>query len=232
MSHATVLLPSILLGRASVEPLAEALNRRGCSTTVADTDGVDTPSRLAGRYRNAARPRDGVGGATWIAHSNAGLYLPSILRERPRDIGILVDASLPDEQPPHASVTGDRLAAIRQLADESDRLPTWVDWWSVEQRAHLELDEEQLRTLRESGPRLPLSYFTAEIDVPHDWHQLPAGYLSFDGPYVDERERMAAVGWPTTHVSTGHLGLITRPGEVAEAILDLARRLRTAPGAP
>lgn len=216
-----VLLPSVLLGPPSTAPLAASLKEEGRSVVVADTDGATTPEEVAARYRDVL-PN---GPATCVAHSNAGLYLPRILRDRPGDIGIFVDASVPEDSP-HVSASGLRLHALLQLADESGQLPAWVDWWSAQQLSELLPDPEQRRILRRASPRMPLSYFTAEIDVPADWYDVPAAYVSFDGGYVSNRERMATAGRPTGHVAGGHLSLLTRPRDVASAILEMESSLR------
>ena len=205
--------------------LAECLRRAGRVVTIADTTGADTPEELATRYRDCAEMNEGRS-LTWVAHSNAGMYLPRVLRDRPGDIGIFVDASLPAESPPYVSASGARLQAVRSLAGAADFVPAWPDWWDTEQLQELLPDQEQRQALRRSCPRLPLSYFTAEIDVPRDWQLLHAGYLCFDGGYVGERDRMRSAGWPTAHVSLGHLGLLTGPDTVADAVRELEARLR------
>lgn len=212
-----VLMPSVLLGAPSVAPLAVCLEELGRSVRVADTAGASTPEEVAARYR-AAVPD---GPVTCVAHSNAGLYLSRLVRDRPGAVGILVDASLPVDDPPHVSAAGARLEALRELADTSGRLPGWVDWWAAEQLRELVPDADQRHALRGAGPRLPLSYFTSDIDAPEDWRTIPAGYLSFDGGYVGHRERMSSQGWPTRHVPGGHLSLLTKPREVALAIVEL-----------
>jgi hypothetical protein len=221
-----VLLPSVLLGASSVLPLAASLKEFGRTVDLADTAGATTPGEVAARYRKATPGTK----ATWVAHSNAGLYLPAILRDRPGDIGIFVDASVPCDAPPHVSASGMRLRALENLGDGSGLLTAWVDWWSDEQLTELLPDAGQRRLLRKASPRLPLSYFTAEVDVPDDWSEVPAAYVSFNGGYVRDRERMAKEGRPTRHVTGGHLNILTRPRDVAVAILDLESSLRELDG--
>ncbi len=221
MDRPIVLLPSVLLGPASWGPTAEALRALGRDVTVADTRGAMRPAEVRARYVAAAPPS----AATWVGHSNAGLYLPAILRDRDGDIGIFVDASVPEDAPTCVSAQGPRLEAVRELAGPSGSVPGWVDWWSEEQLAQLLPDAGLQQVLRDDAAPLPLAYFTSPVDIPAGWVTVAAAYLSFDGGYVHSRERMAAVGWPTAHVHGQHLHLMSGPTEVVGTILDLEQQL-------
>ncbi|MDT0267328.1 hypothetical protein RM844_13640 [Streptomyces sp. DSM 44915] len=222
MVESVVLLPSVLLGPASLGPLGAELTARGRSVVVADTAGATTPAEVAARYR-AASPGEP---AAWVAHSNAGLYLPALLGERPDDVGVLVDAALPGPAPA-ASAAGERLDALRQLADPDGLLPAWDAWWGPQRLAALLPDARHRQALAESAPRLPLSYFTTPVPVPADGGtEARLAWLSFDGPYASDREAMAAAGRPTRHLPGGHLSPLTQPARVAAAIEELIGRLR------
>jgi len=221
MARPIVLLPSVLLGPASWGPTSETLRAVGRDVTVANTGGARRPAEVRARYLSAAPERP----ATWVGHSNAGLYLPAILSDRQSDIGIFVDASLPESGPTCVSAEGPRLKALRKLAGRSGTVPGWIDWWSEQQLADLLPDAALRRVLREEAVPLPLTYFTSPIVVPDEWSTTAAAYLSFDGQYVHSRERMAAAGWPTAHIHGQHLHVMSSAAQVVHTVLDLERQL-------
>lgn len=221
MTATLVILPSVLLGARPYRPLAQRFGERGREATVADTAGATTPAMVAEGYRRAA-PDTPV---TWVAHSNAGMYLPQLLHDRPGDAGVLLDATVPGA-PPHVSAAGEWLATLAGLADGEGMLPPWAAWWGPEQLEELVPERALLPLLTDGAPRLPIGYFTAAVAVPAAWRAATLGYVSYDGPYTGVRAAMADEGRPTRHVTGGHLALLVDPEPTVEAVLAVEEHLR------
>ncbi|NJQ05404.1 hypothetical protein [Streptomyces lonarensis] len=220
MTATLVILPSVLLGARPYRPLAERFGARGRVATVADTADATTPSAVAERYRRAAPDAP----VTWVAHSNAGMYLPQLLHDRPGDAGVLLDATVPGA-PPHVSADGEWLATLTGLADGDGVLPPWAEWWGTEQIEELVPDQALMPLLTDGAPRLPVGYFTAAVAVPAAWQGAPLGYVAYDGPYTGVRDAMAEEGRPTRHVTGGHLALLVDPEPTVDAVLAVEEQL-------
>ena len=70
-------------------------------------------------------------------------------------------------------------------------------------------------------PRMPLAYFTAEVDVPDGWADRPSAYLAFGDTYAEEIGFALACGWPVATLPGRHLHQLVAPAEVAAAITAL-----------
>lgn len=58
------------------------------------------------------------------------------------------------------------------LADKADSdglLPPWTSWWDEANLAGLFPDPEVRARVEREQPRLPLSYFSAQLPVPFGW---------------------------------------------------------------
>ena len=72
--------------------------------------------------------------------------------------------------------------------------------------------------------RLPMTYFTAEIEAPAGWTTKPAAYLAFGDTYDVERTQARRWGWPVETLQGGHLHPLVAPDSVAEALDRLVRQ--------
>lgn len=216
-----VVLPSALLGPVVAEPLVEALRACRRPARVVESGVPGTADELARRYRAAIR---GNRPLVLVAHSNAGLFVPGLLAEPTVRGAVLVDALLPAAAVrPGSSVVdvvpAERRAAIPTAADGSPL--AWPFWWSDDQVDGLYPDRAARRAVERRAPRLPGSFFSSRIRVPSITDRR-GGYLSFGDTYRAERDRAAALGWPTRRLDGGHLHLLTDPSAVARAVVDIA----------
>jgi hypothetical protein len=207
-------LPSPLLGPAAWAPVAALLGAR-----VADTDGATTPPAVMASYESAAA---GLSGVVLVPHSNAGLYAPLLAERIGARATVYVDAALAGDGP-HTPLAPPRfLELLEGLAGADGLLPPWTQWW--DDVSELFPDDAIRATVEAGQPRLPFSYFTSRIDVPHGWSDRPNAYLAFGDTYADEVALALAQGWPLTVLPGRHLHQLVAPAEVAGAIEELALR--------
>jgi GNAT superfamily N-acetyltransferase len=110
------------------------------------------------------------------------------------------------------------------MADGAGVLPPWTEWWPEEQVATLFPDAASRAAVSAEQHRLPLSYFTATLQVPDGWAARPAAYLRFSEAYHDQAAEAAALGWPVTTLEGNHLHPLWAPDAVAEAVATLLER--------
>lgn len=159
-----------------------------------------------------------------VAHSNAGLVAPAASGGAPV---VFVDAALPAPAGPGAMAPEPLMARLVALADERGLLPPWTQWWDESDVAPLFPDEATRRRVEGGQPRLPLRYFSSEVEAPTGWEGGPHAYLAFGGTYAVELARARRLGWPTRVLDGArHLHHLHDPGRVARAVLALAGAAR------
>lgn len=217
------LLASPLLGPAMWRPTADSLADHGWQVLVVPrlVEAPHTPAIVLEHLSNCLP----VGPAlALVAHSNAGLYLPSLAAERRVVASVYADAALP------AAVGATPLAPLatqgflQQLADDSGLLPPWTDWWNEEELVSLLPDAASRAAVVAEQHRLSMRYFTATIEVPLGWTTKPAAYLAFGDTYDAERTQARRWGWPVETLEGGHLHPLVAPDNVATAIDRLLRQ--------
>jgi hypothetical protein len=83
-------------------------------------------------------------------------------------------------------------------------------------------DSEQRAAVVADLPAIPLSYFYESVRMPEGWAGIEGAYILFSDLYRSEAIRAGSYGWPVRELPGAHLDIVTRPGEVADALLDLA----------
>lgn len=218
-----VLLPSPLLGPAAWAPAAEALRRRGWSTLVCGLPReFVSPSEVLRHFLESVPPQRAV---VLVPHSNAGLFVPGLARERHVVASLFVDAALPPREGSTRLAPATLLDLLESKADADGLLPPWTQWWEPSDLGSLFPDEVARRRVEAGQPRLPLAYFHSSLDVPAGWSDLPSAYLAFGDTYAEERDRAAAWGWPVATLAGQHLHMMVVPDEVADAVTGLLQRL-------
>lgn len=217
------LLASPLLGPAVWRPAAAKLADHGWDVRVvpglAQAPGSRRP--VLEHLRNVLPVESPL---ALVAHSNAGLYLPTAAAERRVVASVFVDAALPAAAGATPLVPPAMHDFLRQLAGVDGLLPPWTEWWVEEQLAALFPDAASRTAVMAEQHRLPLTYFTATIDAPAGWTARPAAYLGFDDTYQEERERAERWGWRVETLPGGHLHLLVDPAGVATALDQLLRQ--------
>lgn len=219
--HSVLCVPSPLLGPSSWQAFAGALTDRGMTVAVADLRhafSVEPPAwpemvRLA---RRAARPLPGD--VVIVGHSGAGALLPGVGAALGRRLArlVFVDAILPPATGVHRYPEQIRSLVAGLAAD--GQLPPWLDWWPPDTVTAMLPDPSQVTLLRSDMTGTPESWFDEEIPVPIAWTEGDALYLRLSPAYDEEVERARALGWPTTSLDSHHLGILTDPEMVADAV--------------
>lgn len=224
-----VLIHSPLVGPSTWSPVAERL-------TAADRDVV-VPSLLAvGEGGPPYWPRvvEGVSAGladadpsrplVLVAHSNAGLFVPVLVRELNRPVArvVFADAAIPGNGESEPMVAEEFLSFLRGRVGPDRRLPRWTDWWGEQETAGLFPDRRSRKLITAEQPRLPLAYYLDRVPVPAGWAECPCAYMRFSPGCQKDADRARALGWPVVSLAGEHLHQIVDPDGVTSALIDLA----------
>lgn len=214
-----VLLPSPLLGPATWRPVADRLCAAGWPVSI---PSLATPPHTPDDVLAAWLDQIPLGRAVvLVPHSNAGLYVPALVRELAVAGVVFVDAGL---APPAGSV---RLSPapffefLSDLAGEDDVLPPWPDWWGTDSFDQLLPDPESRDAVSREAPRVPLSYFDHTMLIEPGWDSCPCAYLGFGDTYAPEQEEANGRGWQIRTLEGGHLHMLVEPDVVAATTVEL-----------
>jgi hypothetical protein len=227
-----VLIHSPLVGALTWQSTAEILRVRGYRVLVPSLAGIVDAGPPY--YRNlAAAGAAAIGGleATepvgLVAHSGAGGLIPAVASasKTPVSFALFVDAILPH---PGRSWMETVAAGFREELKALARagwLPPWNSWFPAEELAALLPDDDLRRGFLAELRPIPLSYFEEPAPAFAGWPQVRCAYLRLSEAYDQTADAAERLGWPTHRRSSDHLAMLTRPGEVAEALLLLLRKL-------
>jgi pimeloyl-ACP methyl ester carboxylesterase len=216
---AFVLIPSPLLGPATWEPTARAIERRGRRVR---TPSLESVARSAPPYWpagvDAIVRSAGSEPVVLVPHSNSGLYVPAVIDALGDQVrgAVFVDAALPG-----VGYYAQR-DFLDKLAGADGRLPRWTAWWDEADVAELFPDGEVRARIEAEQARMPLSYYDHVPPAPEGWQRPPCAYVWFAAPYDIGAERATDWGWPTRHVPGGHLHMVVDPEAVATAVLEMS----------
>ena len=218
-----VLLPSPLLGAATWRPVADRLAARGWEVRCCPSPPtISTPGDVLAAQR-AVLPVDR--GLVLVAHSNAGLYVPSLTAEPGVLAAVFVDAGLPAEQGAVPLAPESMRTFLSRIVDVEGMLPPWTEWWDPAAVDALFPDLASRRAVEQEQSRLPLSYFQERLPVPDGWTRTPCAYVAFGDTYAEERGEAARRGWPVRTLPGGHLHMLRDPDAVAGAVVDVLQEL-------
>ena len=232
MTPVLVLIHSPSVGPGTWQPVADLLRSSGVESVIPDlrTIGSGQPPywpRVAQTVAEEIAKVDPDVPVLLVAHSNAGLFLPTIAQAagHPIDGAIFVDAGLPatDGETPVAPVEFQE--QLRELADADGVLPPWTDWWTPEDIAELLPDPAVRTAVVAEQPRLPLAYYQQTLPTPPAWASIRAAYLQFSDGYAAEASRAGHAGWPVEHLPGEHLHQVVDPVAVTDSLLSLVDRL-------
>ena len=228
---AFVLIHSPVLGPTTWSPVARELERRSRESAVPSL--LDMADAAPPQWRHAA---DAVRAATagladplvLVGHSGAGVLLPVIADALATEVAalILVDAFLPPASGSAPPVPPELMPELDALARDGV-LPPWSSWLDENTLRELLPDEPMRAALVREMPRMPLTYFQANIPMPDGWSRRACAYLQLSTAHhgasaADARSRGWAVGEiPGAH----HLAIVADPIAVTEALLELEREL-------
>ena len=237
MEPAFVLVHSLLLGPATWAPVAARLAASGAVTVVPSLVGVtdtDEPPfwpRVVATVDGAVSHLPPEQPIVLVAHSNAGLLVPVVVRAARRPVAgcLFVDASLPSRAGPTPAAPPERLTHLRAMAT-GGRLPQWTAWWDEDEVARLFPDPRTRSEVSAEQPRMPLSYYEQRFPAPAGWDDRPCGYLLFGPPYDSVARQARERGWAVDVVPGGHLHQVVDPDAVAARIVAMTTRWGSAAG--
>ena len=228
MMSSLALLPSPLLGPAVWERVAVILRRRGRPTlTYAAVPAVLTGQNVLDSFC-AALPSDQD--LVLIAHSNAGVFVPELVRQRRVVAAVFVDAVLPPAGGQMPLAPPKLLAVLREKADAQGQLPIWTSWWTEEVVAGLFPDPRTRAQVEIEQQQLPVAYFEGVRPVPERWDEIPVAYLAFGDTYATQRDLALQRHWPVHTLAGGHLHMLIDPSGVATELTQLLDQLGQAKG--
>jgi hypothetical protein len=220
-----VLLHSPSVGPTTWLPCARLLQATGVDAVVPDLRhvGVGGPPywpRVADTVAEAMGQLDEPGAIALVAHSNAGLFVPTVAEASPRpvDVVVLVDAVMPSSPGPIPVAPPELLAVLRRLADHDGVLPRWTEWWPDEDVAALLPDPQIRGEIAADQPRLPLDYYEQVIPVPAGWPLARGAYLQFTAVYDTDAALASAGGWVVERLAGQHLHQVVDPITVTDAV--------------
>jgi hypothetical protein len=224
-----VFVHSLLLGPRTWAPVADRLAASGAATavpsltTVAEVDDPPFWPRVADQVGDAVARLPDELPVFLVAHSNAGLFIPVIVRRARRRVAgcVFVEARLPPREGVTAAATPGRLDSLRAMATDG-RLPPWTTWW--DDVTPLFGDAATMAAVEAEQPRLPFSYYEQQIPVPAGWDDRPCGYLLFGPPYDDMAREARGRGWDVEHIPGRHLHQLVDPGAVAARLTAMTDR--------
>lgn len=221
MARTLVLVHAPLVGRSTWGWVASELaDRTEAVLVVPDLHRhvrQRSPQGFADALADVIRGREEI---TLVGHSGSGPLLPLAAAMAGLDdvTYVFVDAAVPPTEGPMA--TGEPFREwLEQLAGADRILPPWHAWWGPDGMAQLVPDENRRRVVMAEMPRLPLSYFDIDIDIPTGWQRSLGGFVLLSETYRRWADDALSYGWPVAEVLGTHLELVNQPAEVAAAIL-------------
>jgi hypothetical protein len=232
MWPAIILVHSPSVGPASWQPIADELSRRSIVASVPDLRriGAGGPPywpRVAEAIQASAIELQPAGPVVLVAHSNAGLFLPTVADAlaEPVAAAIFVDAAIPTAGSSSPVAPIEFQQWLQGLASPDGMLPRWTDWWSDTDVEAMLPDPAIRAAIVEDQPRLPLDYYRQRLPVPASWAATRCGYLQFSAAYDAEAETARSRDWPVERLPGDHLHQVIAPGPVTDALLRLVCEL-------
>jgi hypothetical protein len=217
---AFVLVHSPLVGPVTWSWVAEELRRRGRRVAVPSarhavaSGGFE--SFVEAVARDAVLDLHGV----LVGHSGAGPLLPVIAsRMDPSPARLVfVDAAVPPESGEVPLVPDGFRDRLRSIAADG-WLPKWSEWFGPGAMEKLIPDAGRRAAVVAELPELPLSYFDGRVPMPRGWSGAACAYVLLSEPYRSDAAEAASRGWRVIELPGAHLDLVTRPAEIADALL-------------
>ncbi|HEY0167968.1 MAG TPA: hypothetical protein VGB75_13085 [Jatrophihabitans sp.] len=226
MGPVLVLLPSPLLPASVWHPVARRLAEAGWQVAeVVDSQALTKQPSTAEQVRAwflSAVPADRD--VILLPHSNAGLYVPSLVAERRVAGYVFVDAALPPAAGDVRLAPEEFYGFLADKADSDGMLAPWTQWWDEDISGLFPSPEAREQVEREQR-RMPLAYFAGTLPVPPGWDERPGAYLGFSQTYAAERAAAVARGWPTAVLDGQHLHQLVAPDQVAAEIQALLAQI-------
>ncbi|HEY3086743.1 MAG TPA: hypothetical protein VGJ59_01595 [Jatrophihabitantaceae bacterium] len=231
MQPVFVLVHSPSVGPLTWQPVAERLAARGHECIVPsllDVADAGEPfwPRVVDDVAAATSRLDRAQQMLLVAHSNAGLFVPLLVKHAVRSVRgcLFVDAALPPRADSTPVVPAELLDILRGKVTNG-RLPPWTEWWDEQDVAPMFPDPQTRAAATAEQPRLPLAYYEQAVPVPIGWDTGPCGYLFFGPPYDEVAADARRRGWLVEELPGQHLHQIVDPDSVGDRLITMAQRL-------
>jgi hypothetical protein len=228
--HTFVLVHSPLVGPSTWSLVAEELRARGLPVAIPSLPAERPGEPYWRQHVDAvvAQVADAAPPLVLVGHSGACPLLPAIgaaVRD-PIAAYVFVDGDLP-----LVPAGGSRLdllraaspalaAELEALLDQGGAFPTWRD-----EDLREEIPDPALRAsvVAEVHPQ-PRPFWEEQLPAVAGWPDAPCGYLELSAHYGGAATRAQREGWAYRHLPGRHFEMLTRPAEVADAIVALVPR--------
>lgn len=154
-----------------------------------------------------------------VAHSGAGRLLPLIadgVEPRPEQL-VFVDAIVPPETGT-SFPTKEFVQHLRSLASDGF-LPPWSEWFGTGVVEELVPDPRMRKRFVSELPKLPLRFLEQPVPVPDGWATSRCSYILLSEAYREYAVVAQERGWTVVELLGTHLDIVTKPVEIAEAIV-------------
>lgn len=226
-----VLVHSPLIGPATWDALVPALREHGFDTVVPDLTGALTagPPYWPKQVDAVAKAVPGRSAAL-VGHSGAGPLLPAMgdrLHDAAGGVGgyVYVDAGLPQPGVSWLESVPAELANHLRSMESEGWLPPWPQWWEPAELRGMLPDAGVREHFTAACPALPLAMFEEAGPPSAEWPSRPSAYLRLSEAYEQPAEQARGLGWPVVELPSHHLGVLTDPHVVADAVAALVARL-------
>lgn len=100
-------------------------------------------------------------------------------------------------------------------------LHKWLDWWPDDVVRDLVPDTGMRSRLLADMPRLARAFYDEVVPVPAGWSSDANGYLQLSAAYDGDLRTAVERDWPVVSPDADHLSIVTAPGEVLTALVEL-----------
>ena len=161
-----------------------------------------------------------------VAHSGGGPRLPSLAAERAGVVGaVYVDALLPHPGRSWSETVPEKFATRLRAGAADGKLLPWPQWWGDDRMRELIPDDTLRDAFVHGCPSVPVQWID---EVMPEIPEPPAVFVQLSEAYTPETEAAHAHGWPVIVLDADHLAVLTRPDEIAAAIVQAADLLPAA----
>lgn len=164
-----------------------------------------------------------AGPVVLVAHSGGGPQLPRLAAERGAVVGmVLVDALLPHPGRSWSQTVPESFATKLKSGAVDGKLTPWPQWWGDERMRDLIADDDLRDAFVGACPAVPVAVID---EVMPELPEPPAVFVQLSETYAPESTASRDRGWPVVVLDASHLAVLTRPSEVADAVLRAAELL-------
>jgi hypothetical protein len=214
-----VLVHSPLVGPTTWKWVADELRTSGHEVVVPCIDPTSTAKGWRAVVDSVFSQVGRCDGTVFVAHSGAGPLMTSIVGDSGSadPMIVLVDAGIASETSETRLMPEEFLGELTAMAVDGV-LPPWSEWLGPDVMEELIPDSARRASIEGELPSVPLSYFSGVVPPARPWPATRNGYVLLSDAYLGDAEEARRRRWPVVEVRGTHLGLVTDPTGVAEAI--------------